>query len=251
MEIATKVQRGRRALLTGGFAGLGALIASLVLAPRRALALTTDDGTTMKVGGDYATAETTTLYNPNSNHPDPALAVANVSGTAIDATCIDGTAVYGTSAETAVYGKATGDGIGVLGNSEAGRAVVGVTSASTGPTIGVMGESISSRGTGVRGWAAGNSTGVLGFSGGSFPSGRVPKKTGVFGRADQSAASVGVQGSSAAGRGGQFDGGVAQIRLTPSTASGPPASGKAGDFFVDSLARLWFCRGGANWQELT
>jgi hypothetical protein len=50
---------------------------------------------------------------------------------------------------------------------------------------------------------------------------------------------VGVGGSQ--GRGSQFTGGVAQTRLVPGTASTHPTTGKAGDLYVDSTVRLWFC----------
>jgi hypothetical protein len=51
---------------------------------------------------------------------------------------------------------------------------------------------------------------------------------------------VGVAGKM--GRGAQFTRGAAAVRMVPSTASTHPNSGKAGDFFVDSAARLWYCK---------
>jgi hypothetical protein len=65
---------------------------------------------------------------------------------------------------------------------------------------------------------------------------------------------VGVAGSQ--GRGAQFTGGAAAVRMVPSSASTHPATGKVGDFFVDASARLWFCQkassGGtqATWRQL-
>jgi hypothetical protein len=50
---------------------------------------------------------------------------------------------------------------------------------------------------------------------------------------------VGLAGS--LGRGGQFQGGAAAVRLVPATASTHPTTGKVGDVFVDSAARIWFC----------
>ncbi len=59
-------------------------------------------------------------------------------------------------------------------------------------------------------------------------------QTGVDGSADQDATSVGVRGTSPAGRGGVFKGGAAQLKLQPSsTATSHPSSGQAGDLFVD------------------
>jgi hypothetical protein len=155
-----------------------------------------------------------------------------------DGTGVDGRSpnigVHGGSAGIAVFGEATGSGIGVLGNSVSGRAVVGIASAATGKNVGVAGESFSTQGTGARGWAAGGSTGVFGYSGSTLPS-SVPTHTGVYG------AAIG-------GRGGAFAGDHAQVRLIPSTASSHPKSGVRGDLFVDKSGRLWFCKGGTSWR---
>jgi len=61
---------------------------------------------------------------------------------------------------------------------------------------------------------------------------------------------AGVEGQSAQGVGGKFAGKAAQLQLVPSTASGPPAFGVAGQFFVDRENRLWFCQGGSAWRQL-
>jgi hypothetical protein len=59
-----------------------------------------------------------------------------------------------------------------------------------------------------------------------------------------------VHGESGKGRGGQFKGKKAQVRLDPSSAGTHPGSGAAGDLFVDASNRLWFCRGGSSWRRL-
>lgn len=67
---------------------------------------------------------------------------------------------------------------------------------------------------------------------------------------------VGVGGKN--GRGGRFTGGAAALQMPPSKDATHPISGKAGDFFVDSSARLWFCTGpgikaggnSANWKRI-
>jgi hypothetical protein len=65
---------------------------------------------------------------------------------------------------------------------------------------------------------------------------------------------VGLAGS--LGRGGQFQGGAAALRLVPATASTHPTTGKVGDVFVDSGARIWFCTHAssgstaATWRQL-
>jgi hypothetical protein len=56
---------------------------------------------------------------------------------------------------------------------------------------------------------------------------------------------------SSTGRGGQFSGGAAQIRLVPGGTR--PTSGKTGDFFVDSSGHLHFCKAGgsaATWVRI-
>jgi hypothetical protein len=57
-------------------------------------------------------------------------------------------------------------------------------------------------------------------------------------------------GGSINGRGGEFTGKPAQIKLNPSEAITHPATGQKGDFFVDHSGRLWFCKGGTNWKQL-
>jgi hypothetical protein len=52
-------------------------------------------------------------------------------------------------------------------------------------------------------------------------------------------------------RGGVFSGPAAQIQLTPGSGATHPASGAAGDLYVDSAARLWYCKGSTTWLELT
>lgn len=57
--------------------------------------------------------------------------------------------------------------------------------------------------------------------------------------------------TSGMGRAGVFQGGVAQVRLVPSTL-GPthPTTGARGDLFCDKYGRLWFCKGGTTWTQL-
>jgi hypothetical protein len=63
---------------------------------------------------------------------------------------------------------------------------------------------------------------------------------------------IGVLGvGSANGRGGEFAGGKAPVRLVPDPkAATHPAVGQAGDLFVDTKHRLWFCKGGATWAQV-
>jgi hypothetical protein len=60
----------------------------------------------------------------------------------------------------------------------------------------------------------------------------------------------GLEALSAKGVGATFRGKTAQVQLVPSSDAGHPASGAAGQLFVDSSKRLWYCRGGTDWQQL-
>jgi hypothetical protein len=67
-------------------------------------------------------------------------------------------------------------------------------------------------------------------------------------------ASNGVSGYSPSGRGGSFSGGEAALQLIPSSRASHPRSGLAGDMFVDSRKRLWFCiKSGsrATWKQVS
>ena len=123
-------------------------------------------------------------------------------------------------------------------------------------------EAESSHGVGVRGHSrlndavvglsdANSRSGVYGFN--SRPEGVA---YGVFGRVD-SARGAGVAGVSENGYGGSFRGGQAPLRLEPSSSPGVPQSGDrlAGEFYVDSLGDLYFCKVGggaavAKWIKL-
>jgi hypothetical protein len=89
----------------------------------------------------------------------------------------------------------------------------------------------------------------MAWSGTGSPPG-APTETGVYGYATHDGASVGVRGTSPTGRGGVFNGTVAQLKLQPSTASTHPSSGQNGDLFVDTSGRLWFWKGGTTWKQL-
>ncbi len=60
----------------------------------------------------------------------------------------------------------------------------------------------------------------------------------------------GVEGSSAHGVGGRFEGSTAQVQLVPSAAGAHPAVGAPGQLFVDRSNRLWYCNGGSTWKQL-
>jgi len=69
-------------------------------------------------------------------------------------------------------------------------------------------------------------------------------------RASTKGSGPGLEAVSAKGVGASFQGKAAQIELVPSSDAFHPASGTGGQLFVDSARRLWFCRGGTQWQQL-
>ena len=88
---------------------------------------------------------------------------------------------------------------------------------------------------GVYGQGGSNADGVQGQSSSTTDSGVSGANGGV---------GAGVSGTSQAGYGGEFKGGLAQLHLTPSATTGHPVSGnhKAGEFYVDANGALFFCR---------
>ncbi|HUN37109.1 MAG TPA: hypothetical protein VMU95_34355 [Trebonia sp.] len=130
-----------------------------------------------------------------------------------------------------------------LGTSFA--AVIGTNSAAGAGTGGVN----TGSGPGVYGQAA-TGPGVYGTShAGPGVSGYVDSSSEAL-SAVNSGTGPAINAVSGHGRGGVFGGSsVAQIQLSPG-GSTHPASGSAGDFYVDHSARLWFCKGGKTWKQL-
>ena len=160
-----------------------------------------------------------------------------------------GVGVYG---QVSDMGSAT---VGVKGTAlgQQGVAVLGVAANLVAGGTGVWGQSSNPTGVGVRGFAwdggtqsASFGTGVLGSSG--SPDSPPPKALANTGVAGISQRGPGVYGNG--NRGGVFAGVASQIRLAPSSAASHPPSGFAGDLFVDSSSRLWFCQGGTTWRQV-
>ncbi|HEV8554891.1 MAG TPA: hypothetical protein VGR06_00650 [Actinophytocola sp.] len=131
----------------------------------------------------------------------------------------------------AVQGTAGGTGTGVVGQSQFGDGVIGSSGAAGVGVrgrgqfgIGVFGETGFSGKAGILGEAA-SGTGVAGYSGsvGQDP----PVATGVYGQADQGAASVGVMGRSPTGTAldGETADGVALKAVATGTGRALQASG--------------------------
>jgi len=230
MPVGAQLVRSRRAFLG---AAAGAAAASVVGVIARPVAVTgvSDDGATIHVGDNLAkVTSTTTLTNQNEGQTvlwcetEPQIELPSTSTAA---------AIVGVSSASqgaGVRGHAS-QGAGVQGSSTKGNGVEG-TAMGEGFGVRAVGDqnaavyATSESGIGVD--AEGGSTGVYAFS----------RKH------------IGVHGTSINGRGGLFDGGPAQIRLEPSLHATHPAKGLAGDLFVDSRNRLWFCKGGTSWHQL-
>ena len=114
-------------------------------------------------------------------------------------------------------------------------------------TAGVLGFQEADTGYGVEGRATGaHAVGVLGRA----AIGVEGQTTDGFGVYGVSTSGFGVIGNSDTGRGGNFMGKAAAIRLYPTKASTHPTHGSRGDLIVDKSGRLWFCKGGTNWTHV-
>src|SRR5579884_1389137 len=173
------------------------------------------------VRGSHAGGGSGGLYKSNSG-----IGVVAIGSTGLQASGFT-QAVYGTSHNTsdnaaAIQGELTSS---ISGDSSAG--VYGKNDAT------------NANGCGVRGTHAG------GGSGGQFSSAAGDGVTGT-----SSGIGAGIRGSSAGGRGAILSGHHAQLRLIPSHRSSHPASGEAGDLFLDANHRLWLCLGKKHWKRL-
>lgn len=230
MAIDTTAPRSRRALLLGAAGGLAALAAQALGRPTPVRATHGD----VHLGGTNQTTTMTVIQNiAESGSGLLVTGRGNAGGT--------GWGIQGSSDRGAGLDGRSGYGPGVIGRSSQGTGVAGESFDGYGvhghsnETYGVYGESPSNYA--VVGLSS-SSAGVAGFSESSF---------GVVG---STSTLVGVLGQGGSGRGGRFSGGKAQIRLDPSAASTHPASGQAGDIFLDKSKRLWLCKGGTTWVRL-
>jgi hypothetical protein len=238
--IDTITPTSRRALLAGLVGGLTATVAGTLGRAQPASAHDPDD---VRLGRLNTATRRTTITNPTENG-HAIVGLASGSGIGLRGQSDSGIGVYGHGYVGVFGSSATADG--VRGISDSGPAL----RASSVTGYGVWGNSSSVTVPAIFGWAYGNNTGLLGYSGTNGLPPASPAKTGVVGSADQDASAVGVRGSSPTGRGGRFTGKKAQIRLDPSTATTHPPRGAKGDLFVDSSGRLWFCKGGTTWKQL-
>jgi hypothetical protein len=231
-------------------------------------------------GGLLATATGTSAVAVRASSND-GTAVAGTSGsTDGEATAVVGTissispggfsaAVRGVNNGTGgngigAWGSHGGSGWGVYGSSLSGLGVfgaggsgVGVTGSGGSAGVEANGGAIGLSASGITAVrAAGETAGIVVTASGSTANGvssTVKSSNAALLGTNNGGTGAGVHGSSTTGRGGNFVGGAAQIRLTPGTRASHPTSGQSGDLYADKNGRLWFCKKGgshATWHQI-
>jgi hypothetical protein len=148
-------------------------------------------------------------------------------------------------------GGAGGEFLSATGPGVVTQGAVGLRATGTRSGIQASTDSTSANAVAIRGEITSvsppaGSAGVLGKNNGSGTA-----SVGV--RGVHAGTGNGVNGTSAGGRGGVFQGGAAQLRLQPSTHPTHPTAGLSGDLFLDSSKRLWLCvKGGSKavWKQI-
>jgi hypothetical protein len=191
-------------------------------------------------------------------------------GVGVLAECTDGGAGPPAAASVALSARNDGSGTGVQATSASGIPIQGqiTTAANAWPVVYATtngsgpGLKSAQSGTGYGVYSqiantANSQPAVYGSTNGTGPAlrGSQSGKSGsavsgqVSNSKNTSAAILGT--GSSKGRGGQFAGGVAQVRLVPGGSR--PTSGQTGDLFVDSSGHLHYCKTGgstASWVQL-
>jgi hypothetical protein len=258
--IAPDAHVGRRDVLLGAAAVVGTAGLSLVgTRPASAASGTMQYGT-----GSYQNSGTT-YTGLQSTNVLYTLGIANYAeapenerfGNGIAASSAHGSAgrllTDTTSSGHGLFAEARGTGHAVhasKGSPEAnanktGHAVLATQNSTTSTYAAVLGVTKGS-GAGLQGRGEGTGYGVWGEIADSALA-----QSAVVGSTEGGGA--GVEGISIRGRGGQFTGSKAQVRLLPSNRKTKPSTGKRGDLFVDASGRLWYCKTGASttgWVQL-
>ena len=172
MTTAIDRLRSRRSVLTAAL-GAGAAVAASAIG--RPVPVSAADGGNA-ILGQANTATVTTSISVGAN---------------------GGPAIEGTAATIGVKGN--GD-TAIWGESDGTNGVWGHSSAATGYTGGVSGQSDSTDGVGIWGFASADGAGAMGISG-ADPYTAAPPKVGVLGYAAQDATAAGVKGISTVGIG--------------------------------------------------
>ncbi len=197
-----------------------------------------------------ATASTAPAVNAKSNGSGAALFANNTStGPAVSATTSGtGTTLLLTSGGTAILASSTFSG---TPSGDADKAGISITTDSSNGTYvkAQAGRAIYAESHGAKDTVYVTNLGTTGnpHAVTAYLSNVGNTASAVYG--STAGTGAGIEGRSDRGRGGQFTGRVAQIRLLPGT--GPhPSSGSTGDLYLDNKGALWFCKGGANWKQL-
>jgi hypothetical protein len=224
----------RRLLSKAGAAAVAAVAAGTLLNPREAKANHFGDGILVDFVGAHNT---------------------DVDGIGVKGEAPNGFGVMGLgqggvlgqgSSDFGVRGIGVSGVIGVHGISQSGHAILGEASSSA--------EVAGVRGLGKTGvWG---STGVSGYSG--VYGQHTGSGFGVVGDGNGSTR-AGVLGRNSSGYGGQFDGGLAQLKLNPKGTAGKPTSGAhtKGEIYLDSAGTLFICvasstaTAAAKWRKVT
>ena len=213
-------------------------------------------------GGSPAVAGSTDGTGPavqgvinNSVSTAPAVeASTNAAGPAVSgltsgvANAIVGQVSNASSSAYGVYGTTNGTGPAIVGQvtnpASSSAGVVGLTNG-TGPGFG--GLNLGS-GPAISGQNWGSGAGIVaGIVSPSNSQAAMAASTAGTGIAVQATA------TGTGSRGGVFAGVAAQAQLKPGTGSTHPTAGQVGDLYVDSGARLWFCKVGgvtATWTQI-
>jgi len=233
----------RRLLLKG---------AGLAAAGAAAAAVTTVAGATPAAAGGIAmTTETTNLAAASTG-------LRYTGSQSLGAILLVQDALYNETSypyPAAVQGLAAGTKAanGLFGFSQVGGSAGVVGFAASQAADGVLGRSQGS-GAGVHGLGTDNTRAMIAESTGTQQAlwAKITSNTNTRDsiRSETAGSGSGIYASSVNGAGGKFQGKTAQVVMVPSTASSHPASGTAGALFVDSSKRLWFCKGGSNWQQI-
>ncbi|MDQ1510394.1 MAG: hypothetical protein QOG50_2238 [Actinomycetota bacterium] len=257
-EDATKRLDRRGILRFGGVAALAGTAAAVMGA--KAAGATTG---VMHFGATNGAGTTNTSLT--SSNTKSTLLVTNAGGghgVVGDASTRDGRGygVFGTGDGGAgVAGGTRGDGPGVRAYAEpgaAGSALQALTLEGSNSSPTISAHQIGT-GDGLYSHIENASNASHALNGRTVGVGHAVLGSIVNAQSAAAAARVGTKGSgpglealSSKGVGASFQGKTAQIELVPSSDASHPASGTGGQLFVDSSKRLWFCRGGTNWQRL-
>jgi hypothetical protein len=229
-SVTSPARTSRRALLAAVLGGVGAAVAGSMATAQRVLGAG-DDGAIIHVGEVLGDVRNPTQLRNYTNDLWVLQALNNQNGMGVWGKSVGGEGVVGQSTS----------GSGVEGLSSTGSSVKGIKSdATTGAPV--MGENTNP----ANGYAA-----VYGLTNGTGPAvygEGTAEGNGTSGVARGTGS--GVYGQSDNGRGGRFKGKKAQIRLEPATTTTHPASGDAGDIYLDKSKRLWLCKGGTTWVKI-